>query len=150
MDPVGVALAIPGLIVLCAQVVSQLKKVIETFATAARTLVQLLARAERMRMFLEAIKGLIQQMKSHDRTILLNFNESGYKSTLDKLDKIIRGVAGHKSAVLMRASWMSPRGKATELLGELRGYENELTGLLVLVNTYVYLPGCRLWPAEDF
>lgn len=81
-----------AIITTCAPVVKILKETIETLRKAAEFLLQLLSQTERVRLFLEQLRSLAEQLKSCSG-ILLAFSPTSPEATVNELRVFVRDMA---------------------------------------------------------
>jgi hypothetical protein len=132
MDPLSISLSVVGIITTCAQVVKILKDTIETLKQAAEFLLELLSQTERVRLFLEQLRSLTDQLKSRG-DILLAFSPSGPNATIDELNVFVRDIA--QSPKFMKLKMLLKRSTANELVKKLHRHEVEITQVLLSVAT---------------
>ncbi|RMY56210.1 hypothetical protein D0863_13057 [Hortaea werneckii] len=141
MEAAGVALAIPPIVLLCVAAARELQKLTETMKTTNNTLLNLLSRIERMRLYLDLLRGLTHQLiYPQEQSMMLAFNESSYKTTLKELHDLILDVAARtQHGVLLRIYWVTQRAKAEKYLSELEQHEREMLLMLTLVSAGSHL-----------
>ncbi|KAI7222222.1 hypothetical protein KC333_g1248 [Hortaea werneckii] len=141
MEAAGVALAIPPVVLLCVAAARELRKLTETMKTANKTLLSLLSRIERMRLYLDSLRGLTSQLiNPQERSMMLAFNENSYKATLKELHGLILDVAARtQHGVLLRVYWVAQRAKAEKYLSELEQHEREMLLMLSLISAHSHL-----------
>jgi hypothetical protein len=101
MDPLSVSASAAALLTICAQAVQILKRTIETLRIAKEFLLKLLSQTERVRLFLEQLRGLTKQL-GHRSEILLAYNDSGPRETINELNSFVRNMAQSKTWVGLR------------------------------------------------
>ncbi|KAI7475245.1 hypothetical protein KC351_g10211 [Hortaea werneckii] len=141
MEAAGVALAIPPIVLLCVAAARELQKLTETMRTTNNTLLNLLSRIERIRLYLDSLRGLTHQLiYPQERSMMLAFNESSYKTTLKELHDLILDVAARtQHGVLLRIYWVAQRAKAEKYLSELEQHEQEMLLMLSLISAHSHL-----------
>jgi hypothetical protein len=132
MDPLTISVSVVAIITTCAQVVQILKETIETLRKAAEFLLQLLSQTERVRLFLEQLRGLAEQLKSRSG-ILLAFSPTGPEATVNELKTFVRDMA--QKPRLMRLKMLLERSTADKLVRRLHRHEVEITQVLLSVAT---------------
>lgn len=137
MEVAGLALAIPPMIVLCAAAIREVRNVVETIKTTNKTLMVLLSRVERMRLFLDALRGLAAQMSDpKQQALLLAFGENEYRNTLREIRELIRQVATYcETPWKLKAYWVTQKHKAVTLVKQLHEHEAELVVCLSIIST---------------
>ena len=140
MDPLSVSASAAGLATVCLQIVSTIKKTIETMKKARQALLDLLSRTERLRLFLERLRSLAQQLTNHSDRLLLDFNENGCYVTVDELRALVDEIASKTASAAARfwtsLQWLSYQSRAGALLTKIRGHEEEISSVLLLIATY--------------
>ena len=135
MDPISLAASAAGLITICVQAVKILKQTIETIKDSKSSLLRLLSQTERVRIFLEQLQTLTVQLGSRDG-ILLSFNDSGPRETINELHAFVQSVA--QNPMWIRVKALLYRGKADGFVIRLHRHEEEIMQTLLSVATSVF------------
>lgn len=80
MDSLTTSVSVAAIITACVQVVKILKETVEGLKQAAELLLQLLSQTERVRLFLEQLSSLAEQLKSRCDILCLGLQLPGYRS----------------------------------------------------------------------
>ena len=130
MDPVSLSASAAALITICAQAVKVLKQTIETVRNAKGFLLRLLSQTERIRIFLEQLRTLTAQLGPR-AGILLNFNDSGAKQTINELQIFVQSIA--QTPALIKIKVLLNRSTADHFVGRLHRHEEEIMQTLLSV-----------------
>ncbi|KAK5123182.1 hypothetical protein LTR85_003380 [Meristemomyces frigidus] len=135
MEAAGLVFAIPPIVVMCVTVVQELRKLTETMQTANKTLLSLLSRVERMRLYLDSVRALAKQLRDPKQmAVMVTFNDTDYRQTLNVLRSLVdQGAAHSDNQWWMKTYWVTQRTKATQLLRSLQDHEAEITLMLSLI-----------------
>lgn len=140
MDPLSISASAAGLITICLQTIKLLKRTIETLRHAKQFLIDLLSQTERVRLFLEQLRGLAVRVVGAEGEggaggivkLVTAFDENGVKSTLGELGEWVNEVVG-SGGVGMAVRVLIGKGKAEGLLGRLRRHEEEILGVVMWI-----------------
>lgn len=130
MDPLSVSASAVALITICVQTVKVLKQTIETIRNAKSFLLRLLSQTERIRIFLEQLRALTIQLGCR-AGILLNFNDSGPKETINELHDFVQSIA--QTPALIRIKVLLNRSTADSFVARLHRHEEEIMQTLLSV-----------------
>ncbi|KAF6219811.1 hypothetical protein HO133_003636 [Letharia lupina] len=130
MDPVSLSASAAALITIFVQAVKVLKQTIETIRNAKSFLLRLLSQTERIRIFLEQLRALTAQLGPR-AGILLNFNDSGPKETINELHAFVQSIA--QTPALIRIKVLLNRSAADHLVERLHRHEEEIMQTLLSV-----------------
>ena len=131
MDPLSLSVAAVALITVCVQAVKVLKQTIETIRNAKSFLLRLLSQTERIRIFLEQLRALTAQLGPR-AGILLNFNHSGPRETIDELYDFVQSIA-QKTPAMIRIKILLHRSTADRFVERLHRHEEEIMQTLLSV-----------------
>ena len=134
MDPVSLVATAAGLITICIQAVRILKQTIETIGNAKSSLLRLLSQTERVRIFLEQLSALTTQLGSR-AGILLNFNDSGPKQTINELYAFVQSISEKPAWITVRV--LLNRSTADGFSKRLHRHEEEIMQTLLSVAALV-------------
>lgn len=121
-----------ALITICVQVVRVLKNTIETLQKAKTFLLKCLSQTERVRLYLEQLRGLTKQLGGRSG-ILLNFNESGARETISELNVFVLDMAQRTSWVRLKV--LLNQSTADRLVMRLHRHEEEISMVLLSIAT---------------
>ena len=130
MDPVSLCASAAALITIYVRAVKILKQTIETIRNAKSSLLRLLSQTERVRIFLEQLRALTAQLGSR-AGILLSFNDSGPKETINELHAFVQSIA--QTPALIRIKVLLNRSTADHFVERLHRHEEEIMQTLVAV-----------------
>lgn len=130
MDPVSLSASAAALITICVQAVKVLKQTIETVRNAKSLLLRLLSQTERIRIFLEQLRALTTQLGPR-AGILLNFNYSGPKETINELHVFVQRIA--QTPPLIRVKVLLNQSAADRFIERLHRHEEEIMQTLISV-----------------
>lgn len=130
MDPVSLSASAAALITICVQAVKVMKQTIETIRNAKSFLLKLLSQTERIRIFLEQLRALTAQLGPR-AGILLNFNDSGAKETINELHLFVQSIA--QTPALLRIKVLLNRSAADHFVERLHRHEEEIMQTLLSV-----------------
>jgi uncharacterized protein YoxC len=123
MDPLSVSVSATALLTICVQAVQILKRTIETLRNAKDFLLKLLSQTERVRHFLEQLRSLTKQL-GHRSEILLAFNESGPRATINGLNVFVNDIAQRTAWVRLRV--LLNQSAAEKFVERLYRHEEEI------------------------
>jgi hypothetical protein len=132
MDPLSVSASAAALLTICAQAVRILKRTIESLRKAKEFLLQLLSQTERVRLFLEQLRSLTKQL-GHRSEILLAYNDSGPRETINELNSFVRNMA--QSTTWVRLRMLLHQTTADRLVERLHRHEEEIMQVLLSIAT---------------
>jgi hypothetical protein len=132
MDPLSVSAAAAELLTICVQAVQIMKRTIETLRNAKEFLLMLLSQTERLRLFLEQLRGLTKQL-GHRSGILLAYNDSGPRATINELNNFVRDMAQRTTWVRLRV--LLHQNAADKLVERLHRHEEEIMQVLLSIAT---------------
>ncbi|RMY83816.1 hypothetical protein D0862_11592, partial [Hortaea werneckii] len=131
------ALAIPPVVLLCVAAARELRKLTETRKTANKTLLSLLSRIQRLRLYLDSLHGLTSQLANpQERSMMLAFNENNYEATPKesqdfRLDVAARTQHGYTGSRSVR--------RLTKFLSELEQHERGMLLMLSPISAHSHL-----------
>ena len=134
MDPLSLSASAAGLLTIFVQAVRLIKQTVEKLKNAKTLLFKLLHQAERMRLLLEQLRSLTQQLGGRSSS-LLTFNDSACRVTVNELHTLVEQIAKAKS--FMALKFPVNQSTANHLLQRLREHEGEIVTLLLSIATYV-------------
>ncbi len=134
MDPLSIAASAAALVTICVQTGGLIKTLAETFFHAEEGLLKLLSQIERLRLTLEQLRGLSQQLGAK-ADIALMFDDSAPRLTMNKLRGVIESIAGHKRTFKMQL--MIRRSDIEALRKRLQEHEDDMTKVFVNLGTQV-------------
>ncbi|KAM3074467.1 hypothetical protein ACMFMG_002729 [Clarireedia jacksonii] len=136
MDPLSISASAAGLITICLQTIKILKQTIETLKHAKQFLIDLLSQTERVRLFLEQLRGLAVRAIGADGEgigkLVVAFDEEGVKRTLREMREWVDEMVGG-GGVGMAVRVLMGKGKGEGLLGRLRRHEEEILGVVLWI-----------------
>jgi hypothetical protein len=132
MDPLSVSASAAALLTICTQAVQILKRTIETLRKAKEFLLQLLSQTERVRLFLEQLRSLTKQLGRRSE-ILLAYNDSGPRETINELNSFVRNMA--QSTTWVRLRMLLHQNTADRLVERLHRHEEEIMQVLLSIAT---------------
>jgi len=130
MDPLSVTASAAALITICFKAVQAIKSVIERLRKAKAFLTVLLSQTEKVRLYLEQLRGLSKQLGPRSG-ILLAFDDSGPKTTIEELHAFALKMAHNPSWVQVRV--LLSQSTADKLLARLQRHENEISQVLISI-----------------
>ena len=130
MDPVSLSASAAALITICTQAVKILKQTVETVRNAKSLLLRLLSQTERIRIFLEQLRALTAQLGPR-AGILLAFNDSGAKETINELHAFVQSIA--QTPALIKIKVLLNRSAADQFVARLHRHEEEIMQTLLSV-----------------
>lgn len=132
MDPLSVCASAAGLLTICVQAVQIIKTTIETLRSAKEFLLKLLSQTERVRLFLEQLRSLSKQL-GHRSEILLAYNDSGPRETINELNAFVRKMAQNTTWVRLKV--LLRQNEADKLVERLHRHEEEIMQVLLSIAT---------------
>lgn len=132
MDSLTTSVSVAAIITACVQVVKILKETVEGLKQAAELLLQLLSQTERVRLFLEQLSSLAEQLKSRC-DILWAFSSRGTEATINELGLFVRDMA--RKPRLMKLKMLLERSTANKLVKKLHRHKQEISQVLLSVTT---------------
>ncbi|KAL4747155.1 hypothetical protein BDW72DRAFT_206750 [Aspergillus terricola var. indicus] len=136
MEAVAFAQAAAAMASMFLEIVSTTKHVIETMKGARAALMELLTRAERIRLNLELFRSLTYRLSDPmERTAAISFNESSYRQAANEILELVRKVAdsGKRSDLMMRFNWLFYRSDVAALVRKLEDRERDLGLVLTFI-----------------
>lgn len=133
MDPLSVSVSATALLTICVQAVQILKRTIETLRNAKDFLLKLLSQTERVRLFLEQLRSITKQL-GHRSEILLAFNESEPRATINELNVFVNDIAQRTAWVRLRV--LLNQSAAEKFVERLHRHEEEIMQVLLSVAAY--------------
>jgi hypothetical protein len=130
MDPVTLCTSVAALLTICVQAVQIMKQTIETLQKAKILLLKLLSQTERLRIFLEQLRGFAARLGSKSG-ILLAFNDSAPEATMKELKVFVIGMA--QSNVWIRMKVLLYKNTADKFMERLHRHEEEITQVLQFI-----------------
>ena len=134
MDPLSISVSVTALIGVCSQTVQLIQRIIETVKNAGKVLIKLLSQTESLRLILEQLRGLTNQLGTK-AGLLLSFNDSGPKITINELNSLVKSIAEKKN--FMPLQMLLNKGKVDALVERMKGHEAEVLTVLLSVATSV-------------
>jgi molybdopterin synthase catalytic subunit len=137
MEVAAVVLALPPVIAFCVSTIKDLRDLIEGMKTTKKTLLDLLSRVERTRLFLEALRSFVGQLRDHgQKSLVLAFKADAYEQTMHELRSLVARVSVHgmSNQIRMNLQWAALKSDVVKLLKELRKHEEEMTVMLSLIS----------------
>jgi len=132
MDPLSVSASAAALLTICAQAVQVIKRTIESLHKAKEFLLKLLSQTERLRLFLEQLRSLTKQLGTRSE-ILLAYNDSGPRATINDLNNFVRDMAQRTTWVRLRV--LLHQNAADKLVERLHRHEEEIMQVLLSITT---------------
>lgn len=123
-----------ALVTICVQAVKIIKQTIETIRNAKSSLLRLLSQTERIRIFLEQLHAFTAQLGSR-AGILLNFNDSGPKETINELRIFVQKMAQNPTWIKIRV--LLNQSAADKFVERLHRPEQEIMQMLLSVAALV-------------
>ena len=130
MDPFPLTVGSTALISICYQAVRLMKNSIENVKGAKKVLIGLFNETERMRLLLEQLRALTHQLQGRN-TLLLAFNDSACKETMNELKALVHQIVGTKTVFSLQV--LLNKSKADDLLKRLRRHEEEIIVVLMSI-----------------
>jgi hypothetical protein len=134
MDPLSISVSVTALVGVCSQTVQLIQLTIETVKNAGKLLIKLLSQTESLRLILEQLRGLTKQLGTK-AGLLLSFNDSGPKITINELNSLVKSIAEKKN--FMPLQMLLNKGKVDALVERMKGHEAEVLTVLLSVATLV-------------
>lgn len=140
MDVMASAHAAAALAGMFLELVRTMKHVIKAMKGARLALVEMLTRAERIRLNLELFRSLTTRLSDPmERSTALSFNESTYRQTANEVLDLVRKVAGlaKRHDLWMKVNWLFYRSDVAALVKKLEERERDLGLVLTSIAAYV-------------
>jgi Fungal N-terminal domain of STAND proteins len=136
MDPLSISMAALSISTLCVSVVQKIKSIVETMKRTRQALLSLLQAAERLRLYLEVLRGLTAQL--HDpsqRALHLAFNDSECRQTVVDLQAFVGKIAakGAPFELWRKINWVYYKDDADAMVVRLQKQEGHISTLLVFI-----------------
>jgi uncharacterized protein (DUF1778 family) len=141
MDIVASAQAAATLAGMFLEIVQVTKHVIETMEGARAALVEMVTRAERIRLNLELFRSLTNKLSEPmEKTTALSFNKSAYRQTANEVLQLVRKVAesGKRHDLVMKVNWLFYRSDVVALVKKLEERGRDLGLVLTFIAAYVF------------
>ncbi|RJE20392.1 hypothetical protein PHISCL_07263 [Aspergillus sclerotialis] len=136
MDGVSSTQAAAALAGIFLQIVQVTKHVIETMKGARTALVDLVTRAERIRLNLELLRSLTSKLSDPmEKNAALLFNESAYRRTADEVLALVCRIAdtAKHHDLVMKVNWLFYRSDVAALVKKLEERESDLGLVLAFI-----------------
>ncbi len=131
MDPLSINSSATFLLAICLQAVHLIQRTIETVKNARKLLVKLLSQTERLRLILEQLRSLTKQLGSRAGSLLLSYNDSEPRTTINDLNSLVRSIA--EKTTFVGLQMLLNRSKAEALVAKMKTHEEEIVTVLLSI-----------------
>lgn len=141
MDPLSISLAVLPIVASCVAAIAKLRTVLESTKAINGTLLELLTRAERMRLFLDALHSLCAQIRDQvQESFLLDFDKTGCIMTINSLKQLVETVVddSKKNRYWMKLHWALLKPDAVALIHDLGERQRDINSVIILIAACVF------------
>ncbi|OXV11719.1 hypothetical protein Egran_00520 [Elaphomyces granulatus] len=136
MDPLSISLAVLPIVASCIAAIAKLRTVLESTKAINGTLLELLTRAERIRLFLDALHSLCAQIRDQvQESFLLDFDKTGCIMTINSLKQLVETVVddSKKNRYWMKLHWALLKPDAVALIHDLGERQRDINSVIILI-----------------
>jgi division protein CdvB (Snf7/Vps24/ESCRT-III family) len=131
MDPLSITTSATAILAICLQAVHLIQRTIETVKNARKLLVKLLSQTERLRLILEQLRSLTKQLGTRAGGLVLSYNDSGPKTTINDLNVLVRSIAEKTNFVSLQM--LLNKSKVDTLVEKMKLHEEEVVTVLLSI-----------------